>query len=69
MEKWFKNNGMLLNENKCQFMIIEPSRSSRNDIAKIKTGNKIIEEVKKGKLLGITFDNNLTMDEHIKHLC
>ena len=69
LEKWFTNNGMLLNENKCQFMIIEPSRSSRNDIAKIKTGNKIIEEVKKGKLLGITFDNNLTMDEHIKHLC
>ena len=24
LEKWFKNNGMLLNENKCHFMTIEP---------------------------------------------
>ena len=69
LEKWFKDNGMQLNEEKCQFMIIEPSRSFRNDIAKIKTENKIIEEVKKGKLLGITFDSNLSMDKHIKQLC
>ena len=69
LEKWFKDNGMQLNEEKCQFMIIEPSQTFRNDIAKIKTENKIIEEVKKGKLLGITFDSNLSMDRHIKQLC
>ena len=32
-----------------------------------KTDSKTIEEVKKGKFLGITFDNN--MDEHIKNMC
>ena len=57
---------MLLNEDKCQLLIIESSRISRNDIAKIKTENKTIEEVITGKLLGITLDNNLTMGEHIK---
>ena len=54
---------MLLNEDKCQFMIIEPSNISRNNKAKIKIENKFIEEVNKGKLLGIT------MSEHIKHIC
>ena len=60
---------MLLNENKCQLLIIESSRISRNDIAKIKTENKTMEEVKTGKLLGIKLDNNLTMGEHIKRIC
>ena len=65
---WFKTNGMLLNEDKCQFMVIESSRTTRN-VAKVKIGNKYVEEIKKGKLLGITFDNNLTMEEHIKCIC
>ena len=51
---WFKDNGMLLNEDKCQLLIIESSSISRSDMAKIKTENKTIEEVKTGKLLGIT---------------
>ena len=69
LERWFTNNGMLLNEDKCKFLIIEPSRTLRNESMKIKAHNKTNEEVKKGKLLGITFDNNITMDEHIKNLC
>ena len=69
LENWFKNNGMLLNEEKCQFLIIESAMSSRKDIAKIQIQNKIIEENKKGKLLGITFDNNITMSKHIKTIC
>ena len=66
LEYWLKNNGTLLNEEKCQFLIIESARSSRNDVAKIQIQNKIIEECKKGKLVGITFDNNITMSKHIK---
>ena len=63
---WFKNNAMLLNGDKCQFMITESSRTTRNNVARIKIDDKYVEESKKGKLLGITFDKNLTMDEHIK---
>ena len=59
---------MLLNEGKCQFLIIESARSSRNDVAKIQIPNKIIEESKKAKLLGITFDNNITMSKCIKNI-
>ena len=69
LNTWFENNGMLLNGDKCQFMIIESSRSTRKDVQKVSIAGKTIEECKKGKLLGITFDNNLTMTEHIKHIC
>ena len=36
LNTWFKDNSMLLNGDKCQFMIIGPSRMSRNDIEKVK---------------------------------
>ena len=42
---------------------------SRSDIEKVKIAGKTIEECKKGKLLGITFDNQLTMSDHIKRIC
>ena len=60
---------MLLNGDKCQFLLIELSRTMRNDIAKIKIGDKCVGESKKEKLLGINFDNNLTMVDHIKYIC
>ena len=69
LDKWFKCNMMLLNESKCQFMIIEPKWVKRNNKANIKIAEKSIEEISKGKLLGITFDNKLTMSDHIKQIC
>ena len=68
LDTWFKHNGMVLNK-KCQFMVIEPRLTSRNEIEKIKLGKHIIEEINNGKLLGIIFDNKLTMHDHIKHIC
>ena len=50
LEKWFANNGMLLNENKWKFLIIESSRT-RSKSMEIKTYNKTIEEEKKGRCL------------------
>ena len=69
MNSWFTNNNMLLNRDKCQFMIIGSSRISRSDVGKVTIAGKTIEECKKSKLLGITFDNKLTMDDHIKCIC
>ena len=40
----------------------------RNHTAKIKIGDKYVNESKNGKLIGITFDNNLTMVDHIKYM-
>ena len=69
LNTWFINNGMLLNEDKCHFMIIEPSWNTRKKIERIKLRNETIEETNIAKLLGITFDNKLTMNDHIKIIC
>ena len=60
---------MLLNGDKCQFMIVGSSRLSRNDNRTVTIAGKTIEECNKSKLLGITFDNKLTMDDYIKYIC
>ena len=67
--KWFRNNGMLLNETKCQFLTIESSRCKRDKPSEIKVHGKTVVESKEGKLLGITIDNNITMKKHIKNIC
>ena len=69
LDNWFKTNGLLLNEKKCQFMIIEPPSISRCNTEKIKIRGKNLDEVKQSKLLGINFDNNINMIDHIKTIC
>ena len=69
LQKWFLHNGMLLNETKCQFLIVESSKSKRNVIASVKVHGEHIVECTDGKLLGITFDSNLTMKKHIAKIC
>ena len=74
LNSWFIDNAMVLNGDKCQFIIIESSRSelSRaegNKTAIIKVGNKAIEEQCNTKLLGITIDKNINMAEHIRKIC
>ena len=54
---------------KCKFMLIGSSRNLRNCSEKITIAGNTITECQTGKLLGITFDNQLTMTEHIKHIC
>ena len=55
---------MLLNETKCQCLIVESSKSKRNAVARIKVHSEHIVECEDDKLLGITFDSNLTMKKH-----
>ena len=69
LREWFCHNGMILNGDKCQFMIIESSRNNRRNTSEIKIGENLVKESKIGKLLGITFDNNINMKEHIKGIC
>ena len=69
LDRRFNNNGMLLNEDKCHFMIIEPTWKTRHIKEKIKLRKQTITETNKAKLLGITFDNKLTMNDHIKNIC
>ena len=64
--KWFKDNGMKLNEEKCKLLIL--SKKSNNN-TEIILGNETIKNSKSEKLLGITIDEKLTFNEHIGNLC
>ena len=64
-DRWFNDNGMLPNEDKCHFVIIEPTWKTRHIKERIKLRKQTITETNKPKLLGITFDNKLTMNDHM----
>ena len=46
LNSWFTNNAMVLNEDKCQFLIVESPRVIRNETTTLSIGNKVIEEGK-----------------------
>ena len=61
--KWFNDNLMKSNPDKCHLLI------STNDNVKIRKGNFQIENTKREKLLGIQFDNKLSFDYHLSEIC
>ena len=64
LRDWFRSNGLLLNEDKCQFMIIDSPQNSRHEVEKLNVEDTSREETETGKILGIIFDNKLTMCNH-----
>ena len=57
--KWFDDNLMKSNPDKCHFLV------STNDSVAIRIGNFQIENTKRENLLGIKFDNKLPFDYHL----
>ena len=56
---------MILNRNKCHYMCIR--KNTESDIFKFE--NVCLENSKKEVILGITIDNKLTFDSHLKSIC
>ena len=63
MFKWFRDNLMKSNADKCHLLI------STNNTVKMKTGHFDIANSRNEKLLGVKFDSKLTFDDHISELC
>ena len=61
--KWFRDNGMKPNEDKCKLFI-----SKTNDKIALLAGSQIVNSSHSEKLFGITIDNNLTFKEHVSNL-
>ena len=59
----FDNNGMKANADKCPLLL------STKEKIKARRSNYTIMNCDKEKLLGVTIDNHLKFDSHIKHLC
>ena len=62
--KWFRDNGMKPNEDKCKLLI-----SKTDDKIALLVGSQIVNSSHNEKLLGITIDNNLNFKEHVSNLC
>ena len=58
-------NCMVLNQRKCYYMHI--GRNTEND--KFEFDNLLLENSKEEVVLGVTIDNKLTFDSHIKNIC
>ena len=61
--KWFKNNGMKANADKCHLLV-----NSKEKVC-TKIGSYNIESSEQQKLLGVLIDNKLTFEKHINNLC
>ena len=65
LAKWFTENYMKLNEEKCHLMIF--GNKSKDSLVAI--GESTIKESKYEKLLGVTFDKKLSFTKHVQDLC
>ena len=62
--KWFKDNYLKLNADKCHLLI-----SNHNRNITINVGEEIIECESSVKLLGVTLDNKLNFHDHVSNIC
>ena len=62
--KWFKDNFLQLNPDKCKLLI----SNCEKDISLI-LENEVIECSESVKLLGVSIDNRLNFNEHVSNLC
>ena len=65
LTEWFFENCMVLNQKKCHYMCT--GRYTKND--KFEFDNLLLENSKEEVVLGVTIDNKLTFDSHIKNTC
>ena len=61
--KWFADNQMKGNEDKCYLIV------STNELTEMQIGDFTIKKSASGKLLGVNIDRKLNLDCHVKHLC
>ena len=62
VSKWFEENYMVLNANKCHFMCLSKDPENETFIF----NNFIFNNFNKERILGITIDNKLTFKSHTK---
>ena len=63
LTEWFFENYMVLNQTKCHYLSI--GRNTEDN--KFEFDNLLLENSKEEVVLGITIDNKLTFDSHIKN--
>ena len=69
VQKYFQQNKLSLNVNKCEFMLVGTAQKLKQfDSVSIKINNEPLKKVKCAKYLGMTIDENLRWGNHIDTL-
>ena len=63
--KWFYNNFMVLNPDKCSFMLLGVDDEFQTNLV---CGNKTLKNSKQEKVLGVNIDNKLNFATHISNI-
>ena len=64
--KWFSDNYMKLNEDKCHLLTFG---NISDDSVSVGIGSSIITNSTEEKLLGVTLDSKLSFEQHLSNLC
>ena len=67
ISNWTSENLMLLNEDKCNYMIF--SRSKEDFATRLSVNNVKIDRVNASKILGVWIDDNLSWSRNCKEIC
>ena len=65
VSKWFEQNCMKLNEEKCHLLVLGEKETEIS----IKVGFSVIKQSKEEKLLGVVIDKKLNFKQHVKMVC
>ena len=65
LSKWFYNNFMVLNPDKCSFMLLGVDDSLQTNLV---CGDEILKNTKQEKVLGVTLDNKLKFATHLSNI-
>ena len=70
VQTWMLANKLMLNENKTEFFIASsPHHSKRLQLLTLTIDNTTINPVSSVRNLGVTFDNSMSMSQHVTGLC
>ena len=65
LSKWFYNNFMVLNPDKCSFMLLGVDNELPTNLV---CGNKTLKNSKQEKVLGVTIDNKLNFETQLLNI-
>ena len=65
LPKWVHNNFMVLNPDKCSFMLLGVDDELQTNLV---CGNEALKNSKQEKVLGVTIDNKLNFATHLSNI-
>ncbi len=66
--EWMRINCLKLNEEKTDFIVFNCNKQA-SDTMSLKVGNQLVASSVSVKILGVIFDNNMTLELHIINVC